>query len=200
MARRSPTLTLAVVLVVVYVLQVLLGFVGLGRSLFLLSAPVGHEPWTVFLSVYAHGNLFHLAGNVVALLVLGLFLERRTSPGRFHAFFLASGAIAGVTQVWVSGLAGQSVGVLGASGGIFALLGYLLAGNRVTDTLLSWLPLSPRAQLALFLVVAAGVTLATAGPRVALVAHFTGLLIGLLAGRAHLLRPARSSAAGRPAA
>jgi hypothetical protein len=37
-------------------------------------------------------------------------------------------------------------------------------------------------------VVAAVLTAATAGPGLALVAHFTGLLLGLLAGRRRLLR------------
>jgi len=39
-----------------------------------------------------------------------------------------------------------------------------------------------------FAVIAAVLTLATGAPGVALVAHFTGFLLGLIAGRAHLLR------------
>ena len=53
-------------------------------------------------------------------------------------------------------------------------------------------------SLLLFAVLAAVVTLATAAPGVALVAHFTGFLVGLLAGRARLLHP--PSADRRPAA
>lgn len=185
---RSPTLTLVVAFVVVFLVQRVVGVLGIPIA-FALSAPVDHQPWTVVTSVYAHFSVGHLVGNVVVLLLVGLYLERQTSRVRFHAFFLATGALAGLSEVWVSDLVGPSVAVLGASGGIAGLVGYLLAGNRMSDTILDRTPLSPRAQLAIFVVVAGAITVYTAGRGVALVAHFTGLLIGLLAGRAHLLRP-----------
>jgi len=189
MARRSPTLTLVVLLFAVYLVEVVVDFVGPGPAAFALAPPVAARPWTVVTSVYAHGGPGHLVANVVGLVVLGVFLERNTSPARFHAFFLGSGAVAGLAQIWVSDLVGPPVGVLGASGAVFALLGYLLAGNRVADSVFGGVSIPPRVQLLGFAVVAGGVTLATSGPGVALVSHFTGLLIGLLAGRAHLLRP-----------
>ncbi|WP_235853539.1 rhomboid family intramembrane serine protease [Halosimplex salinum] len=185
---RSPTLTLVGVFVVVFLLQRAVALLQIPLA-FALSAPVGHQPWTLVTSVYAHVSVGHLVGNAVVLLLVGLYLERQTSRLRFHAFFLGTGVIAGLTQVWVTDLVGPSVGVLGASGGIAGLVGYLFAGNRMSDTVLDRLPLSPNEQLAIFVVVAAAVTVATGGPGVALTAHFTGLLIGLLAGRAHLLRP-----------
>lgn len=188
MAGRSPTLTLVAVFAVVYAVQVVLGLVTAPLGLFALAPPVENRPWTIVTSVYAHGSVAHLVANSVMLLVVGLYLERQTSRLRFHAFFLATGVIAGLAQVWVNGVLGQQVAVLGASGAIFGLMGYVLAGNRVTDSVLDSVPLSPQAQLAVFAVLAAAVTLATAGRGVALVAHFTGLLVGLLAGRAHLLR------------
>jgi len=194
MARRSPTLTLVVLLVCVYLVELVVDVFGPGPTAFALATPVAAQPWTLVTSVYAHGGVGHLLANVVGLVVLGVFLERKTSPARFHAFFLASGVIAGLAQVWVADLVGPPVAVLGASGAVFALLGYVVAGNRVTDAVLGGIPLSPRVQLAAFAVLAAAVTLATAGPGVALVAHFTGLLVGLLAGRAHLLRPDRGPA------
>ncbi|WP_436925964.1 rhomboid family intramembrane serine protease [Halosimplex amylolyticum] len=187
---RSPTLTLVGVIVVVFLVQRAVAILQVPLA-FALSAPVGHQPWTVVTSVYAHVSVSHLVGNVVVLLLVGLYLERQTSRLRFHAFFLATGALAGLTEVWVSDLVGPSVAVLGASGGIAGLVGYLLAGNRMSDTVLDRTPLSPRAQLVVFVVVAGAVTVVTAGRGVALVAHFTGLLLGLLAGRAHLLRPSK---------
>lgn len=187
---RSPTLTLVAVFVVVFLVQRVVGALGVPFA-FALAPPVGRQPWTVVTSVYAHLGVGHLVGNTVVLLLVGLYLERQTSRLRFHAFFLVVGVLSGLTQVWVTDLFGPPVAVLGASGGIAGLVGYLFAGNRVSDTVLSRMPLGPRTQLAVFVVVAGAVTVATAGRGVALVAHFTGLLVGLLAGRTHLLRPAR---------
>lgn len=188
MARRSPTLTLVGVFVVVYLVELLVGLAGVPESAFALAPPVVARPWTLVTSVYAHGSVGHLLANTVGLVLLGLVLERRTSRMRFHLFFLVTGALAGLTQVWVGALFGVRTAVIGASGAVFALLGYVLAGNRVSDTVLSAVPLSGRAQLGAFAVAAAAVTLLTAAPGVALVAHFAGLLVGLLAGQAHLLR------------
>lgn len=212
MRRRllaSPTITLLLVFAVVFGIQTLVGMIAgplASRSLFALSTPVMLNPWTVVTSVYAHGSVSHLAANAVALLFVGLLLERETTPFWFHAFFLVSGALAGLAEVWFASIVGSmlsgivaQVNVLGASGAIFALLGYLLTSNRLTDRVVGDFEVSPRVQLGLFAVVAAAITVATASQQVALVAHFTGLLLGLLAGRLHVLRRRSSSPAPDPA-
>ncbi|MCU4801540.1 rhomboid family intramembrane serine protease [Halobacteria archaeon HArc-gm2] len=201
MRRRlleSPTFTLLGVFAVVFAVQSLVGVVSgplASRSLFALSTPVAVEPWTVITSVYAHGGVSHLAANAVALVLVGFPLERETTALRFHAFFLLTGALAGLAEVWFAAVVGSmlpgivaQVNVLGASGAIFALFGYLLTSNRLTDRVVGNFEVSPRVQLALFAVVAGAITVATASQQVALVAHFTGLLLGLLAGRLHVLR------------
>ena len=188
MTRRSPTLTLVGVFVVVYVVEVLAGFVGVPKTAFALATPVTLRPWTLVTSVYAHGSFGHLLANSVGLVLVGLLLERQTSRVRFHLFFLVTGALAGLSHVWVGRLLSERPAVLGASGAIFALVGYVLAGNRVSDTVLAAAPISERAILVVFVLVAAAVTVLTAGPGVALVAHFAGLLLGLLAGYDNVLR------------
>ena len=190
--------TLALFLAV-FVVQRLVRVVAGGvtmQSLFALTTPVTANPWTVLTSVYAHGSLSHLLANAVALAFVGVLLERETTPARFHAFVLVTGALSGLAEVWLAATVGSVVGgvpaqvaVLGGSGAIFALAGYLLASNRLTERVVGTVQVSPRVQLAALAVIAVVVTLATASPGVALVAHFTGLLLGLLAGRAHLLRP-----------
>ncbi|MEF8780628.1 MAG: rhomboid family intramembrane serine protease [Haloferacaceae archaeon] len=184
--RRNPTVETLAAFVVVKLLQPVAGLAGLAGYLFVLSAPVAVAPWTLVTSVYAHANLAHLFANAVALVLVGPLVARRTTRLRFHLFFVSTGAIAGVAEVWFGGVIGPR-GVLGASGAVFALLGYLLAGNRASAALFDRVEVSPRAQLGLFLVVALVVTLATGGPGVALFAHFAGLVLGLLAGRLRLL-------------
>ena len=188
MASRSPTLTLLGVLAVVFICQRLLGLFGVPTAAFALAAPVALRPWTLVTSVYAHASVAHLLANAVALAVVGFFIERQTSRARFHAFFLASGVLAGLAEVSLGGVVGPPTMVLGASGAIFALVGYLLAGNRVADAVLGDVQIGFRGQVLAFVLVAGGLTLVTGGQRVALVAHFTGLLLGLAAGRVHLLR------------
>ena len=182
---RATLETIGVVLLV-GAAQAALGLAGL-VGLFALSTPLSVAPWTVLTSVYAHGSVGHALANAVALLLVGPLVERRTTRLRFHAFVAATGALAGVAQVTVGGLLGPPVAVLGLSGAVFALGGYLLAGNVASATLFDRLRLSPRAQLALFGLVAVVLTAATAAPGVALVAHAAGAFCGLAAGRVGLL-------------
>jgi membrane associated rhomboid family serine protease len=184
--NRSPTIDTLGVVLVVFLLQLLFSLIGLG-GLFVLAPPITADPVTIVTSIYAHASLGHLIANSVVLVVAGFAVERRTTWLRFHLFFIAVGALAGVAQVVGSGLVGPATSVLGASGAVFGLVGYLLAGNTVSTTLLDRLRLSPRVQVALYAVAALAVTVLTGRPGVALVAHFTGLFVGLLAGAAGVL-------------
>ena len=182
---RATLETLGVALLV-GAAQALLGVVGLA-GLFALSTPVAVAPWTLVTSVYAHGSVGHLLANALALLLVGPLVERRTTRARFHAFVVTTGALAGLAQVTIGGLLGPPAAVLGISGAVFALGGYLLAGNVVSETLFDRLRLSPRVQLVLFGLVAVVLTATTAAPGVALIAHATGAFCGLVAGRVGLL-------------
>ncbi|MFC7026931.1 rhomboid family intramembrane serine protease [Halomicroarcula sp. GCM10025324] len=199
MRRRlsdSPTLVTLSVLVAVFAGQQALGLFVRQRALLALSNPLLVQPWTLVTSVYAHTSLSHLVANALMLALVGLLVERQTTRGRFHLFFLGTGMLSGVSQVTVAAVLAPIVpwmsangSVIGASGAIFALFGYLLASNRLTETVVAGFELAPRTQLALAGLFAVGITLATATPGVALIAHFTGLLLGVLSGRGHLLRP-----------
>lgn len=191
MARRSPTVETLAAFLVVFVVQALVGFAGSALVPFALAAPIAARPWTLVTSVYAHAGLGHLAANALALVVFGFAVERATTRARFHAFFVTTGALAGVSQVVVSGLVGQSTAVLGASGAVMALFGYVVTGNRLSRGLLARFDPGPEVRWGVYLVLAVGVVLATAGPGVALVAHGTGFLLGLVSGRLGLLRTGR---------
>jgi len=196
----SPTVEIALLCLVVFALQVLVrATLGPGAmiGLFALASPLAVAPWTFVTSVYAHATVGHLAGNLLLLLLIGLPLERLTTSRRFHLFFLLTGMTAGVFQILVTTTfhevpfvgSGGTPAVLGASGAIFALLGYVITGNRVVNQLLDRVALPARFQLAVLVVVALVVTFTTAdSPRVAIWGHFSGLLLGLLAGRTNLLR------------
>lgn len=184
---ESPTIDLLVTFTGVFILQQIGGLIGLGPAWFALALPLV-RPWTLVTSVYAHGSVSHLVANALALAVIGFPLERFTTRVRFHGFVLVTGMVAGMTELIVGGLVGQSAAVIGASGAILALYGYALAGNPLAGGLLARLNLGRRARLILIAGVALVVTVLTAGPGVALVAHFTGFTLGLVAGRRRILR------------
>jgi membrane associated rhomboid family serine protease len=200
----GPILDLLVVFAVVLALQSAATLVSaaLMASLFVLAPPLTSNPWTIVTSVYAHSGLGHLVSNSIGLVVFGWPIARATTRVRFHTFFLVTGAIAGISQVILTGLfasigVGDPTAVLGASGAVFALGGYLIAGNRLSDGLASVVDIPWWATLAVFVVLAAIITIATGAPGVALIAHFTGFLLGLVAGRLGVLdtRRRRNAAA-----
>lgn len=161
--------------------------VGVGYGAFALSAPLLSPPWTLVTNVYAHASLPHLVGNAVALAAIGLAVERTSTRFRFHAFFVLTGTLSAVVQVLIDGVGGQSSAVLGASGAVFALVGYAVTGNPVARGALRRIRPDRTTLLAAGALLAGLVVLLTAAPDTALVAHGVGFLAGLVAGRRRVL-------------
>jgi membrane associated rhomboid family serine protease len=185
--RRSPVVETLAVLLAVYALQLGLAVLGQAGALAASAAALASEPWTLVTSIYAHAGPGHLVANAVALAVVGPLVARRTSRARFHAFFLATGALAVFAELAVGGFFGEPPVVLGASGAVFGLVGYMLSGNVLASAVLDWVGLSRRAQLVVLAVVVVGLTLVTGSSRAALVAHAAGLTVGLVTGRLGVL-------------
>ncbi|WP_302082729.1 rhomboid family intramembrane serine protease [Salinibaculum rarum] len=186
--RGRPTLQTLAVVLVVFLLQHVVGLLWtVEYLLFVLDATVAARPWALVTSVYAHSGLTHLAANLVALVIVGPLVARRTTALRYHAFFVGTGALSGLAEVFLGGLVGPSHAVWGASGAVLALLGYLLGGNVVSTRVLDRVQLSARAQLVLFAVVVTTVTVLASGPNTAVIGHATGLACGLVAGRLGVL-------------
>lgn len=195
MARSgTPVLETLGLFVIVYTAQLVIdavGSSGLFGMLFVLSLPLEVNPWTIVTSVYAHAGPNHLLSNSVGLILFGWPIARATSIARFHTFFVLTGAIAGVSHVLavahlpVGG--GPGVGVLGASGAVFALMGYFLVSNRVSDTLADRIAAPFWLTAIVFVVLAVAITVASGTSEAAFVAHFVGFLLGLFAGRAGAL-------------
>jgi membrane associated rhomboid family serine protease len=83
----------------------------------------------VFTSMFLHGGLMHLAGNMLFLWIFGDNLEDRMGHLPFLAFYLASGVAAGITHIM--GGPGSMVPTVGASGAIAGVMGgYLLLFPR----------------------------------------------------------------------
>lgn len=88
-----------------------------------------------FSSVFLHGGLFHVLGNMVFLWVFGNAVNDRLGQAGYLAFYLAGGVLGGIGYV----LLGGHSPVLGASGAISAVTGaYLVLLPRARVTLLMW--------------------------------------------------------------
>ncbi len=83
-----------------------------------------HPVVTMFTSMFLHGGLFHVGGNMLYLWIFGDNVEDTLGHGRFAVFYLASGAAAAVAQTLVN--PGSSVPMIGASGAVSGVLGAYL--------------------------------------------------------------------------
>jgi membrane associated rhomboid family serine protease len=80
------------------------------------------EPWRIVSAMLLHGGVLHIVFNGMSLLTLGMYIEELFGPARFWVVFTLTGIVGNVAALWLS-----PVSVLvGASGGIFGLLGALL--------------------------------------------------------------------------
>ena len=84
---------------------------------------------TLITSMFMHGGLVHLGGNMLYLWVFGDNLEDRMGHLRYFFFYLICGVIASLTHVFTDYLFGENhlIPSLGASGAISGVMGgYLL--------------------------------------------------------------------------
>jgi len=97
-------------------------------------------------SLFLHGGLSHLLGNMLALWVFGRRVEDACGPWRFLAFYLLAGTGANILFTLVQ--RNELLPGIGASGAIFGVMGaYLLLypGGRIrTFVLLGFVPIWPR--------------------------------------------------------
>ena len=80
---------------------------------------------TIFTSMFLHGNVLHIGGNMLYLWIFGDNVEDTLGHGRFLLFYLLAGAVAALAQTVVSPT--STIPMIGASGAVSGVLGaYLL--------------------------------------------------------------------------
>lgn len=92
----------------------------------------GLAPWTVLTSMFLHGSVGHLAGNMYFLAVFGDNVEDRLGVPRYLGLYLLGGVAAALAHV--ASDPGSTVPVIGASGAVSAALGayvYLFPRRRI---------------------------------------------------------------------
>ena len=76
---------------------------------------------TLLTSMFLHGSLFHLLGNMLYLWIFGNNIEDRLGPVRFGVFYLVCGVVAALTHILFE--PGSRIPMIGASGAIAGVLG-----------------------------------------------------------------------------
>lgn len=146
----------------------------------------GEKPVTLITSMFLHGGVMHLAGNMLFLWIFGDNMEDELGHIGFALFYLASGVCASLAQVMAD--PASLVPVVGASGAIAGVMGgYLLLFPKAKVDILfilivvfkvipvpAWIMLGLWFALQLF----NGITADVAGSGVAYWAHAGGFLIG----------------------
>jgi membrane associated rhomboid family serine protease len=79
---------------------------------------------TIFTSMFMHGGLFHVAGNMLYLWIFGDNVEDTLGHGRFLLFYLLSGVAAAAAQIVMN--PDSRVPMVGASGAVSGVLGAYL--------------------------------------------------------------------------
>ena len=131
--------------------------------------------WTsVFTSMFIHGSVLHLVGNMLFLWGFGGRLEEKLGHVKYLLFYLAAGVAAVWTQVAID--LDSRAPLIGASGAISGVVGaYILT---------FWYPNSVWLLIVFFILPVIigpiGMGVASSGPQVAYMAHLGGLVAGVL--------------------
>jgi len=132
----QPIATYAIIGItaVVGVLQVLLGPLVDRTLLFatpylfpdMFAGGFTFQPWRLLTAMLVHSGIMHFALNMLALWMIGRSLEPLLGRWRFVALYLIGGLGGSVAMAVLD----PGVATVGASGGVFALMGALLVIGR----------------------------------------------------------------------
>lgn len=136
-------------------------------------------PLTLFTSLFLHGSLFHLFGNMLYLWIFGNNIEDYLGSLKFILFYILCGLGASLTHILSN--PNSQVPVIGASGAIAGVLGaylVLFPRARILTLFFIWIVPFPAAFI-LSLWFLGQIVNAGLGGGVAWFAHIGGFLIGI---------------------
>jgi membrane associated rhomboid family serine protease len=120
--RPLVTTTIIVINALVFVLQLSLPPADVERFIFTFGLmPASFSIGNLFTSMFVHGGLGHVSGNLLYLWIFGDNVEDRLGHGRFLVFYLATGVVAALAQTAMD--PASTVPMVGASGAIAGVMG-----------------------------------------------------------------------------
>ena len=165
----TATNVLIFITVVMYIIQINIEEGGLlfGLNLYFL---VYNFWWQPLSTIFAHGGIAHLGMNMFVLWQFGNLIERSRSSKELIALYLVTGIITSLLSFAYIYYLDNYVNLVGASGAICALLGYVAYYDKAQRSgIITWVLLISVAPLII-------------GLPIAWYAHFIGLAVGFLYG------------------
>jgi len=142
--------------------------------------------YTLFTSMFLHGDFFHIIGNMIVFLFMGIAFEQRIGWKNFLAIYLITGVCGALAHSFVN--LGSDILLIGASGAIFGILG-AFAYSYPRDEVVMPIPLGiimifRRIKVmyaaVLFAVMETVIVVLGASDNTAHFAHFGGLIGGVI--------------------
>jgi len=148
-----------------------------GLVLFLGLVPAGIlvRPWTILTSLFLHGSIGHILGNMITLYFFGRYLRSLVGDKNFLTVYFIGGMLGNACYML---LAPPLSLVIGASGAVFAIGGVLAMMRPKLRVLVFPVPV----PLPLWAAIVGGFIIISFFPNVAWQAHLGGLAFGLVIG------------------
>jgi membrane associated rhomboid family serine protease len=163
----TATNILIFITVVMYIIQINTSQGGLlfGLNLYFLIYDFWWQPLS---SMFAHGGIAHLGMNMFVLWQFGNLIERGRGKKEIVLLYLISGILTSLLSFAYIFYLDNSVNLVGASGAICALLGYVAYYDKAQRSgIITWVLLISVAPLLI-------------GLPIAWYSHFIGLAVGFL--------------------
>ena len=139
------------------------------------------QVWRVISYQFLHGDVMHLAFNLLVLYFMGPFVERSFGSRTFLKFYLICGAAGGVVYTLLVLLRILPAGIMvGASGGIYGVMAALAIMFPQMKVLLWGIIPMTMVRLVILLVVVSLITIAFGHNVGGEAAHLSGLAMGYL--------------------
>jgi membrane associated rhomboid family serine protease len=122
-SRTTPYVTISLISlnVLVFLYELSIGRAVDAVTLYYGLVPAAFSWVTVFTSMFLHGGILHVAGNMLYLWIFGDNVEDRMGHGRFLVFYLLCGVAAALAQTITA--PDSVVPMVGASGAIAGVMG-----------------------------------------------------------------------------
>ncbi|RBQ29569.1 rhomboid family intramembrane serine protease [Aliarcobacter vitoriensis] len=163
----TATNVIIFITVVAYIVQINIpsGSLFMGLNLYFL---VGGFYWQPLTSIFSHGGIAHLGMNMFVLWQFGNLIEQARGKQRFITLYFVTGILTSLLSFLYIFYVDIQVNLVGASGAICAVLGYIAYfDKRQRSGIITWILLISVAPLLI-------------GLPIAWYAHFIGLGVGFV--------------------